>query len=61
MPLLPFFLEVFKLANLDELYEGGRLEEVFPSVYGAASLGEEEEPDVATPVVDGESEESQAL
>jgi chromosome segregation and condensation protein ScpB len=56
-----FFLQSFGLASIDELYQEGRLEQAFPSVYGTASLDEEEEPDVATPVVDGESEASQAL
>lgn len=30
----PLFLETFGLASLDELYKDGRMEEVFPSVYG---------------------------
>lgn len=29
------FLDTFGLANLDELYKAGRMEEVFPSVYSA--------------------------
>jgi segregation and condensation protein B len=31
----PLFLETFGLANLDELYQEGRLEEVFPAIYSA--------------------------
>ena len=38
----PLFLETFNLASLNDLYQEGRLEEVFPSVY-SAKLGEEEE------------------
>jgi chromosome segregation and condensation protein ScpB len=28
------FLETFQLASLDDLYQDGRIEKVFPSVYG---------------------------
>lgn len=38
----PLFLETFNLTSLNDLYQEGRLEEVFPSVY-SAKLGEEEE------------------
>ena len=31
----PLFLETFGLSNLDELYQDGRMEEVFPAVYSA--------------------------
>ncbi|MHB1674606.1 MAG: SMC-Scp complex subunit ScpB, partial [Acidobacteriaceae bacterium] len=40
------FLETFGLASLNELYEAGRMEEVFAPVY-SAELGEEEGADTS--------------
>jgi segregation and condensation protein B len=41
----PLFLETFGLSSLDELYQDGRMEEVFPAVYsGEVSDDEDDEP-----------------
>jgi segregation and condensation protein B len=42
----PLFLETFGLANLDELYQEGRLEEVFPAVYSSEVTGAEDLPNL---------------
>jgi segregation and condensation protein B len=43
----PLFLETFGLSSLDELFQDGRMEEVFPTVYSAVDSDDEDQSDEA--------------
>jgi segregation and condensation protein B len=43
----PLFLETFGLSSLDELYQDGRMEEVFPAVYSAEVSDDGDRPNEA--------------
>jgi len=49
----PLFLETFKLNSLDELYQDGALQKLFPSVYSSVMDDDEEleQPDTEEPPI----------